>query len=71
MLDVAACNSFVLFSFNNIELLTLNFKRQRRLFLQDLAINLIRPLIEKRAQSASNILFYGYHNSFKNLVFFL
>ena len=39
MLDVAACNSFVLFSFNNIELLTLNFKRQRRLFLQDLAIN--------------------------------
>jgi hypothetical protein len=52
MLDVSAYNSFVLYkNKNNV---TENESRQRRFFLENLSISLIKPIIEDRAKRISD-----------------
>ena len=48
MLDVMAYNSYVLFRMKNSEKFVNDPKRKRRFYLENLAIDLIRPCIKAR-----------------------
>ena len=66
MLNLAAYNSYVLYSLKNE-----NFKsnnRHRRICLQDLSISLMMPLITTRANKINEVNFKHYHSSVVNAI---
>jgi hypothetical protein len=59
ILDVAAYNSFVLYTIQNPEYLENDRLRKRRLSLEELSLSLINPLVENRMDYFSLQNFHG------------
>ena len=64
VLDVAAYNSFVLFSIKTPDFINSLKNRSRRLSLENLSKSMIRPLIENRLQVFSSMNFKHIKSSF-------
>jgi hypothetical protein len=63
IIDVAAYNSFVLYSILNPEYLEKDRNRKRRFSLEEIATDLINPLVESRMNSFQLVNFSGIQNS--------